>query len=186
MKTTTLSTALLLAAALSASCAANDRVRPSATLHPRAHVARQELATGDLRNVLLTLRRVHFALDSATLPASARRALLEAAVTLSNRADVALGIAGHADHRGASEYNLALGQRRAAIVAEVLAEAGVSRERLGVTSFGEERPLVDGADALSLARNRRVEFHLTRGDVQLVLDEGDLLDDHGAALTALR
>lgn len=178
--------ALVLAVALAAGCAANDRARAALRSAPRARtVARQELATGELRNVLLTLRRVHFALDSATLPASSRQALLEAATVLANRPDVALGIAGHADHRGASEYNLALGQRRASIVAEVLSGAGIAPDRLALTSFGEERPLADGADALSLARNRRVEFHLSRGEVQLVLDEGDLYDDHGAALTAL-
>ena len=180
--------AFLLAALSAAACAGNDRARASSLpTAPRAGtIARQQLATGELRDVLLSLRRVHFALDSATLPAASRAALLEAAAVLATRGDVSLGIDGHADHRGASEYNLGLGQRRAAIVADVLSGAGVARERLGVASFGEERPLVDGDDALSLARNRRVEFHLTRGHVQLVLDDGELVDDRGAALTASR
>lgn len=180
--------ALVLASLSAPGCAGNDRVR-TASLHAGSRtgaVARQQLATGELRDVLLSLRRVHFALDSSTLPMASRQALLEAATVLAVRSDIALGIDGHADHRGASEYNLGLGQRRAAIVASVLAGAGVDHDRLGVTSFGEERPLVDGADELSLARNRRVEFHLMRGNVQLVLDEGDLIDDHGAVLSAMR
>jgi peptidoglycan-associated lipoprotein len=178
---------LFLLLALAAGCASGDRARAALRLSPRGpSIARHEIATGELRQVLLTLRRVHFALDSTTLPAASRQALLEAGTMLANRGDVALGITGHADHRGASEYNLALGQRRAAIVAEVLSAAGVDPFRLALTSHGEERPLVEGTDAIAMARNRRVEFQLTRGAVQLVLDEGDLIDDRGAVILAGR
>ena len=56
---------------------------------------------------------------------------------------------------------------------------GIEEPRLSAVSFGEEKPLVDKPTDDAYARNRRVEFRLMRGDVQLVLEEGDLLDDQG-------
>jgi len=74
----------------------------------------------------------------------------------------------------------------AVAIARAFGEAGVDPRRLDVVSFGEERLLVEGHDALSHARNRRVEFRLMRGHVEIVLDEGDLVDDQGRVLTAFR
>ena len=125
---------------------------------------------------------MHFALDSEELPPPARDALDGAAAKLREHPEVALFIEGHADQRGAPEYNLALGQRRGATVANYLIRSGVSNERLSVVSYGEERPLDEGSDQTALARNRRVEFRLMRGDVQLVLEEGALVNDRGQAI----
>jgi peptidoglycan-associated lipoprotein len=135
-----------------------------------------------MREILLNLMRVHFALDSEELPPPARDALDGAAAKLREHPEVALFIEGHADQRGAPEYNLALGQRRGATVANYLIRSGVSNDRLSVVSYGEERPLAEGDDQTSLARNRRVEFRLMRGDVQLVLEEGALVNDRGQTL----
>ncbi|MBI2894445.1 MAG: OmpA family protein [Deltaproteobacteria bacterium] len=179
-------TLTLLVASLTA-CAGQEAPRRASRLRAaaRASFVQQE-ARGDLRDVLLALRKVHFALESATLPPPARAALDHAAEGLVAHSEVALFIDGHADLRGASEYNLALGQRRAQAVATYLIASGVTADRLTVVSFGEERPLLLGFDAASHARNRRVEFRLMRGRVQLILDEGDLINDRGAALTASR
>lgn len=141
-----------------------------------------EKATGDLREILLSLSRVHFALDSEELPPPARDALDAASSKMREHPEVALFIEGHADQRGAPEYNLALGQRRGATVANYLIRTGVSNDRLSVVSYGEERPISEGDDQTAFARNRRVEFRLMRGSVQLVLEEGALVNDRGQTL----
>ena len=78
---------------------------------------------------------------------------------------------GHADERGSTEYNLALGSRRAESVRDFLSGFGISADRLMTTSFGEERPLVSSSDETSWAQNRRVEFSITGGEI--VVSEGD-------------
>jgi peptidoglycan-associated lipoprotein len=151
-------------------------------VHEMPTPQRTEVATGDMREVLLSLSRVHFALDSEELPPPARDALDQAAAKLREHPEVALFIEGHADQRGAPEYNLALGQRRGTTVANYLIRSGVGGDRLSVVSYGEERPLAEGEDQASLARNRRVEFRLMRGQVQLVLEEGALVNDRGTVI----
>lgn len=67
-------------------------------------------------------------------------------------------LAGHTDERGSREYNVALGEHRAATVADILRMAGVSRQQVRVVSYGKERPANLGHDDDSHAQNRRVEF----------------------------
>lgn len=67
-------------------------------------------------------------------------------------------LAGHTDERGSREYNVALGERRANTVADILRMAGVSRQQVRVVSYGKERPANLGHDDASHAQNRRVEF----------------------------
>lgn len=67
-------------------------------------------------------------------------------------------VAGHTDERGSREYNVALGERRANSVAELMHMNGVSRQQIRVVSYGKERPANLGHDAASHAQNRRVEF----------------------------
>lgn len=141
-----------------------------------------EVATGNLRELLLTLHRVHFPFDSSTLSDTARAALADAAEQLNAHPDVELWVDGHTDDRGTTEYNMSLGDRRARVVVDYLGRYGVAAKRLGVISYGEERPLANGSSAAALARNRRVEFRLLRGSVQLVLADGDLVDDDGKPL----
>ena len=77
-------------------------------------------------------------------------------------------IAGHADERGSDEYNLALGNRRAASAKRYLENKGVDGSRLDVVSYGEERPLNPGSDEAAWAQNRRDEFQITAGGSNLV------------------
>lgn len=65
---------------------------------------------------------------------------------------------GHADNRGSEGYNLALGERRAQAVADVLKSSGVPGSQLSVISFGEEKPAVFGNDEIAFSKNRRVEI----------------------------
>ena len=67
-------------------------------------------------------------------------------------------IAGHTDERGSREYNVALGERRANTVAELMRMAGVGRDQMRVVSYGKERPANFGHDEASHLQNRRVEL----------------------------
>jgi peptidoglycan-associated lipoprotein len=140
---------------------------------------RIEVAEGEMREVLLQLQRVHFARDSVELTQEGRAALRRVAELLRSHTDVSLFIEGHADPRGTPEYNLGLGQQRAAAVSRYVEGLGVDTGRLQLTSYGEERPAAAESDQAGLARNRRVEFRVLRGNVRLVLEEGELLDDRG-------
>jgi len=75
--------------------------------------------------------------------------------------DVKLRVEGHADERGETEYNLALGDKRARSVTKYLTDMGVSGSRLSTVSYGEERPAVEGHDESAWSKNRRAEFMIT-------------------------
>ncbi|HWN69141.1 MAG TPA: OmpA family protein [Haliangium sp.] len=138
-----------------------------------------EPAQGELRDVLITLRRVHFPFDSNELTEDARAALAEAGPKLARYPDVHLYVDGHADQRGTEEYNVALGERRAQVVADYLMRMGVTKDQLHIVSFGEGRPLIEQDTDVAMAKNRRVDFRLMRGEVRLVVEEGPLVDDKG-------
>ena len=65
---------------------------------------------------------------------------------------------GHADERGAREYNVALGERRALSVTQIMQLLGVPSSQIRTVSYGEERPAVDGSNEVSWQQNRRVEL----------------------------
>lgn len=67
-------------------------------------------------------------------------------------------IAGNTDERGSREYNVALGERRANTVADIMRMAGVGRDQMRVVSYGKERPANLGHDEEARAQNRRVEL----------------------------
>ncbi|MEO6032095.1 MAG: peptidoglycan-associated lipoprotein Pal [Burkholderiaceae bacterium] len=68
-------------------------------------------------------------------------------------------VEGHTDDRGGSEYNLALGQKRAEAVTKALALLGARASQVEAVSFGKERPAVQGNDEAAWAKNRRAEIH---------------------------
>jgi peptidoglycan-associated lipoprotein len=115
-------------------------------------------ATGDGAESAPDTSAIFFAFDSVTLSSDARDALDRLAAWMSGRAN-RLTIEGHADEQGTTEYNVALGQRRAEVIADYLARLGVARTRLDTISYGEERPSDDGHDEAAYARNRRGELH---------------------------
>jgi peptidoglycan-associated lipoprotein len=130
-----------------------------------------EVATGDMRDILLALKRVHFAFDSSALNDEAKNALDEAAEKLRAHPEVALFVDGHTDSQGTTEYNMSLGDRRADSVVGYLSRSGVESSRLTKVSFGEEHPMAKGGGAQAHAKNRRVEYRLMRGEIELVLEE---------------
>jgi len=103
---------------------------------------------------------VYFEYDQDELSSDARQTLDAKLPYLSANASVKLRLVGHTDSRGSDEYNLALGQRRAASVKRYLVERGIATARLEVVSMGEEQPASSGDDESEFGRNRRVEFEL--------------------------
>ncbi len=67
-------------------------------------------------------------------------------------------IEGHTDQRGGSEYNLALGQKRAEAVQRAFSLLGVGPDQIEAVSFGKEKPAVPGNDEAAYAQNRRAEI----------------------------
>lgn len=103
---------------------------------------------------------IFFPYDSYLLSADAKRILDRKVVFLQKYPAVQVTIEGHCDERGTSEYNLALGERRAKSAWQYLVNSGVNPNLLDVLSYGEERPLVMGHGESSWARNRRAHFDL--------------------------
>jgi len=110
---------------------------------------------------------VHFDFDKSDIRPEDRDVLDRKAAILSVNSGLRLRISGHADERGSDEYNLALGNRRAAAVKTYLANKGIDAGRLEVVSYGEERPLDPGHDESAWAQNRRAEFEVTAGGSNL-------------------
>ena len=122
----------------------------------RAAFATDQRSAGELAGVLT--QKVYFDYDQDVLRDDAR-AVLDAKVPilLANPA-VSVEITGHTDERGTAEYNLALGQRRAAQVKRYLTAKGVPDSRLSAQSLGDSQPAVDGSDESAYEQNRRAEF----------------------------
>ena len=76
---------------------------------------------------------------------------------------VQVRIEGHADERGSTEYNMALGNRRAEAIRQFLVGFGLAENRFEIVSFGEGRPLQQGSTESDWARNRRGQFVITAG-----------------------
>jgi peptidoglycan-associated lipoprotein len=103
-------------------------------------------------------RMVFFDFDSYVIKDEFKGLLDGQAKSLSANRSRRMTIEGHTDERGGREYNLALGQKRAAAVVRSLTLLGVQADQLEAVSFGEERPLAKGADESAWAQNRRAEL----------------------------
>jgi peptidoglycan-associated lipoprotein len=143
--------------------AAEDAARRRADSIAAADAAARNAAAaaGALRATLTAV--VHFDFDQADLRAE-DKAILDAKVPiLQANPGVMIRVGGHTDERGSDEYNLALGQRRAAAAKRYLTEHGVAESRIETISYGEERPVAQGNDEAAWAQNRRAEFEITAG-----------------------
>ena len=150
-----------------AAAAAEARRRAAADSAERAR-AGEEAARRDsemLRSVVATA--IGFDFDKSDLRDDARANLDAKVPILLANANVTIRIGGHADERGSSEYNLALGQRRAAVAKRYLVERGVAESRIETTSFGEERPVCTDSNEGCWSQNRRDEFEITAGGPML-------------------
>ena len=98
--------------------------------------------------------RVFFAFDRSDISAEAREILTRQADWLRRYPNVTVTIEGHCDERGTREYNLALGERRAQAVKNVLVALGIPASRITTISYGKERPIVVGSNEEAWAQNR--------------------------------
>ena len=111
---------------------------------------------------------INFEYDQAVIRSADQATLDRKATILGANPNVKVQISGHADERGSDEYNLALGNRRAAAAKRYLENKGIDGSRMDVVSYGEERPLNPGHDEAAYAQNRRDEFQITAGGDNLV------------------
>jgi OOP family OmpA-OmpF porin len=110
------------------------------------------------RRIELTFEDVHFEFDKFNLRQDALRILDDAVAKLSANGNVRVTIEGHTDSVGTSEYNLALGERRANSVRDYLTNRGIANTRLRTVSYGEDRPIADNKTPAGRAQNRRAHL----------------------------
>ena len=111
---------------------------------------------------LKEVRDAYFDYDSAAIRPDARQALQKTADFLKNYPNVRVTIEGHCDERGSTEYNLALGQRRANAVKEYLVSLGLPADHLSTTSWGKEKPFCTESTEACWQQNRRGHFTLNK------------------------
>ncbi len=105
-----------------------------------------------------TLRDIFFDFDKAEIRPDAKAPLKDNVEWLQTHTKAAVTIEGHCDERGTTEYNLALGERRARTTKDNLVASGVDPKRISTVSFGKERPFVVGHDESAWQWNRRAHF----------------------------
>lgn len=101
---------------------------------------------------------VYFGFNNYDVAADYAQMLDAAAALLRSHPSYRLTVEGNTDERGTSEYNIALGERRAYVVKMYLQGKGVSADQISIVSYGKEKPAVLGHDEAAYAKNRRAEL----------------------------
>lgn len=104
---------------------------------------------------------IRFDFDKYNLKPEAREILTKLNEFMKANKEATVLIEGNCDERGTTEYNLALGDRRATTAAKYLIVLGVDRKRISTISYGKERPLDPGHNEEAWAKNRRAHFVVT-------------------------
>jgi peptidoglycan-associated lipoprotein len=104
----------------------------------------------------------YFDLDKADIRSDARAALAKTGDFLRNYPQVKVVVEGHCDERGSTEYNLALGDRRAAAVKQYLVSLGIGADRMSTVSYGKEKPFCTESNEDCWQRNRRGHFVMAK------------------------
>jgi peptidoglycan-associated lipoprotein len=104
------------------------------------------------------LQTIRFEFDKSVLSSEEMAKLKGNADWLKSNSKASMTIEGHCDQKGSNEYNLALGERRAASVKKLLVGMGISAKRLTTVSFGEEKLISQGESEDAMAKNRRANF----------------------------
>ncbi len=133
--------------------------KPIVPVQPDAGTA---LAEGDRAlkdpNNILSKRIVYFDFDSNQVKEEFRPLVAAHAKYVSQNGKAKMIVQGHTDERGSREYNLALGQRRADAVKQMMAVLGAESGRVETVSFGEEKPRTQGSGESAFSENRRAEI----------------------------
>jgi peptidoglycan-associated lipoprotein len=104
------------------------------------------------------LKDIHFNYDKYDIRQEDEGILRENAAFLKKNPKMKVQIEGHCDERGTTEYNLALGERRANSVKKYLVSLGITSDRISTISYGKERPFDRGHNEQAWAKNRRAHF----------------------------
>jgi peptidoglycan-associated lipoprotein len=112
----------------------------------------------DPNSALSRAKSVYFDFDRDTLRDDARPVVETHGKYLAGASEVKAVVEGNADERGSSEYNLALGQRRAEVVLKSLKVMGAKDGQLEAISYGKERPVATGHDEAAWGQNRRADI----------------------------
>ncbi len=104
------------------------------------------------------VRDAYFDLDKAEIRPDAREALQKTASFLKGYPQAHVTIEGHCDERGSTEYNLALGDRRANAVKAYLVNLGIPAANLNTVSYGKEKPFCMESSEACWQQNRRGHF----------------------------
>jgi peptidoglycan-associated lipoprotein len=140
------------------SASSSARVTVAAPPPPPAPVQNATMEEMFLKEV----QDAYFDLDKADIRSDARTALAKTADFLRNYPQVRVVIEGHCDERGSTEYNLALGDRRAAAVKEYLVSLGIGADRMSTVSYGKEKPFCMESNEDCWQRNRRGHFVMAK------------------------
>jgi len=130
---------------------ATARVTVATAAPPTSEPTLDELFTREVRDA-------YFDFNKADIRSDARDALGKTADFLRNYPQIRVTIEGHCDERGSTEYNLALGDRRASAVKQYLISLGISADRLNTVSFGKEKPFCMQSTEDCYQQNRRGHF----------------------------
>jgi peptidoglycan-associated lipoprotein len=131
---------------------------------PREEVAKEQPPAVEEQPIVresepgATLADIYFDFDRSDIRPDARQVLESNAGWLKANPRARIKIEGHCDERGTTEYNLALGQRRAEATKRFLAALGIDASRLSTISYGEERPVCADHEEGCWSKNRRSHF----------------------------
>jgi peptidoglycan-associated lipoprotein len=135
---------------------ANATARVNVTVPPPSV---QKAPESDLNELFLReVRDAYFDFNKADIRPDAREALTKTADFLRNYPQIRVTVEGHCDERGSTEYNLALGDRRASAVKQYLVSLGISADRMSTVSFGKEKPFCTEHNETCWQQNRRGHF----------------------------
>ncbi|MBN2433119.1 MAG: peptidoglycan-associated lipoprotein Pal [Acidobacteria bacterium] len=138
-------------------------VQKTETITPTTVPPVDEQALSDEEIFRTQIKDVFFDFDKYNLTPEADTTLRQNAEILRTKIpDVRIIIEGHCDERGTSEYNLALGDKRANSVRDFLVAQGIAASRIRTISYGEERPFDPGHNEEAWAKNRRGHFVLMK------------------------
>jgi peptidoglycan-associated lipoprotein len=111
---------------------------------------------------LKEIQDAYFDLDKADIRSDARSAMQKSADFLRNYPQVKVVVEGHCDERGSTEYNLALGDRRAAAVKQYMVSLGIAADRISTVSYGKEKPFCMESNESCWQQNRRGHFVMAK------------------------
>jgi peptidoglycan-associated lipoprotein len=133
------------------------------TCKPRQKPASSDASMGGAETIPVAgdggpLKDIYFAFDSSALSSTSKSILGQNAQYLKDHQGATVVVEGHCDERGTTEYNMALGARRAESAMKYLEGLGVASSRMSTISYGEELPLDPSHNEEAWAKNRRVHF----------------------------